>query len=71
MLPDIEFLRECIQKAFDDLKDAKASVHKGRPKAMASTAKTAGAPKDASIMYRRVSKTPRKSKADPKTGKAK
>lgn len=71
MMPDIEFFRECIQKAFDDLKDAKASVQKGKPKAKASTAKTAAAPKDASIMYRRVSKTPRKSKADPKTGKAK
>jgi len=60
IMPDIEFFRECIQTAFAQLRDAKPVVGKGKTKAKAPAAQKAGQPQDASVMYRRVSKTPRK-----------
>ncbi len=58
IMPDIEFFRECIEAAFVQLRDAKPAV--GRRKAKSTPVKKAPQPKDASVMYRRVSKTPRR-----------
>ncbi len=58
IMPDIEFFRECIEAAFVQLRDAKPAA--GRRKARTTPAKKAPQPKDASVMYRRVSKTPRR-----------
>ncbi|MEP3224380.1 MAG: wax ester/triacylglycerol synthase family O-acyltransferase [Parasphingorhabdus sp.] len=60
IMPDIEFFRECLQAAFVQLRDAKPGTGKRAAKAKAAPKKKAAKPQDASIMYRRVSKTPRK-----------
>jgi len=60
MMPDVEFFRECLQRAFDELKDAKPSAAASRTKKTAVAAKKPVTPTDGSVMYRRVSKKPRK-----------
>ncbi len=59
MMPDIEFFRECLQRAFNELRDAKPSAATGRTKKPAAAAKKTVTPKDGSVMYRRVAKKPR------------
>ncbi len=60
IMPDVEFFRECLQKAFNELKSAKPSASASRQKKPAPSARKKAEPKDASVMYRRVSKKPRK-----------
>ncbi len=60
MMPDVEFFRECLQRAFDELKDAKPSAAASRTKKTAVASKKPVTPTDGSVMYRRVSKKPRK-----------
>jgi len=60
MMPDVEFFRECLQRAFDELKDAKPSAAASRAKKPAVASKKPVTPADGSVMYRRVSKKPRK-----------
>lgn len=62
IMPDIEFFRECIESAFVQLRDAKPAVGKRNAKAKITKTpiKKAAQPKDASVMYRRVSKAPRR-----------
>ena len=59
MMPDIEFFRECLQRAFDELKNAKPSADAGRTKKAATVSKKPVTPQDGSVMYRRVTKKPR------------
>ena len=59
MMPDIEFFRECLQRAFDELKDAKPSADAGLTKKTAAAPKKPATPSDGSVMYRRVAKKPR------------
>lgn len=67
IMPDIEFFRECLQDSFDELKNAKPKNGAGKGKTTARTAKKAAAPGDAAVMYRRVSKKPRKAAQPKKT----
>ncbi|WP_417621514.1 WS/DGAT/MGAT family O-acyltransferase [Parasphingorhabdus sp.] len=64
MMPDVEFFRECLQKAFNELGDAKPNMRvSGTNKTtMASKSVASKKPavrKDGSVMYRRVAKKPR------------
>ena len=59
MMPDIEFFRECLQRAFNELQDAKPSVNAGLTKKAVAEPKKPVAPSDGSVMYRRVAKKPR------------
>ena len=59
MMPDIEFFRECLQRAFDELKDAKPGANAGQAKKAAAVPKKPPMPADGSVMYRRVAKKPR------------
>lgn len=65
MMPDIEFFRECLQRAFDELKDAKASANAGGTKKTAAVSKRPVRPNDGSVMYRRVAKKPRATGSKP------
>ncbi|MEH6756482.1 MAG: wax ester/triacylglycerol synthase family O-acyltransferase [Parasphingorhabdus sp.] len=60
MMPDIEFFRESIQIAFDELLDAKPVVGKAKTEAKAAPVKKAAETEGKSVMYRRVSKSPRR-----------
>jgi diacylglycerol O-acyltransferase / wax synthase len=59
MMPDIEFFRECLQRAFNELRDAKPGAVASRTKKPAVASKKPVTPKDGSVMYRRVAKKPR------------
>ena len=59
MMPDVEFFRECLQRAFNELRDAKPSTAKRQAKKTAVASKKPAAPQDGSVMYRRVAKKPR------------
>jgi WS/DGAT/MGAT family acyltransferase len=59
MMPDIEFFRECLQRAFNELRDAKPNAVVRRTKKAAVASKKPVTPKDGSVMYRRVAKRPR------------
>ncbi len=59
IMPDIEFFRECLQRAFNELRDAKPNADVRRRKKAAPATKKKVAPKDGSVMYRRVAKKPR------------
>ncbi|MEO9600547.1 wax ester/triacylglycerol synthase family O-acyltransferase [Parasphingorhabdus sp.] len=59
MMPDVEFFRECLQKAFEELRDAIPNAVARRTKKTAVTSKKPVTPKDGSVMYRRVAKKPR------------
>ncbi|WP_417609264.1 WS/DGAT/MGAT family O-acyltransferase [Parasphingorhabdus sp.] len=59
MMPDVEFFRECLQRAFNELKDAKPSAVVNRTKKTAAASKKPASSKDGSVMYRRVAKKPR------------
>ncbi len=65
MMPDVEFFRECLQRAFDELRDAKPSAAAHHTKKPAAAAKMPVTPKDGSVMYRRVAKKPRASASKP------
>jgi diacylglycerol O-acyltransferase len=56
MMPDVEFFRECLQRAFDELRDATPSIEAGRTKKPAAVSKKPETPRDGSVMYRRVTK---------------
>lgn len=64
IMPDIEFFRECIKTAFVQLRDAKPVNGKAKTKPKAAPAKKVAQIQDASVMYRRVSKTPRRAQPD-------
>lgn len=59
MMPDVEFFRECLQRAFNELRDAKPSAVARRTKKATVASKKPETPKDGSVMYRRVAKKPR------------
>ena len=59
MMPDVEFFRECLQRAFDELRDAKPSAVSRPPKKVAVASEKTAASKEGSVMYRRVAKKPR------------
>ncbi len=59
IMPDVEFFRECLQRAFNELRDAKPSAVARRTKKTVVASKKAAAPKEGSVMYRRVAKKPR------------
>ncbi|WP_373490020.1 wax ester/triacylglycerol synthase family O-acyltransferase [Parasphingorhabdus sp.] len=59
MMPDVEFFRECLQRAFDELQDAKPSATAKQSKKPAEAVKPPVTSKDGSVMYRRVAKKPR------------
>nr|WHW29362.1 putative wax ester/diacylglycerol synthase family O-acyltransferase [uncultured bacterium] len=59
MMPDVEFFRECLQRAFNELRDAKPSTAKRQTKKAAVALKKPATSKDGSVMYRRVAKKPR------------
>jgi hypothetical protein len=65
MMPDVEFFRECLQRAFDELRDAKPSATAKQSKKSAKAVKPPVTSKDGSVMYRRVAKKPRASSAKP------
>ncbi len=65
MMPDIEFFRECLQRAFNELKDAEPSADAGQTKKAAAVPKRSPAPADGSVMYRRVAKKPRATGSGP------
>ncbi len=72
MMPDISFFRECLEKSFNQLRNAKAAANIGgeTKKSSKSTAKAKAKEAEPSPMgsnYRRVSKTPRR----PNRGKSK
>lgn len=72
IMPDIEFFRDSIQKSFAELRDAKPVAGKAKTKARATPTKKSPQSQDASVMYRRVSKTPRRAPKDKaKQGKVK
>ena len=60
IMPDIEFFRECLQKAFEELQEAKPAKTAKKPKKVEPSTKKPASPKDGSVMYRRVAKKPRK-----------
>ena len=59
MMPDVEFFRECIQRAFDELRDAKPSTAKRQTNKVAVESKKPVTSNDGSVMYRRVARKPR------------
>lgn len=59
MMPDVEFFRECLQRAYNELRDAKPSAVVRRTKKTAAASKKSAAPNEGSVMYRRVAKKPR------------
>lgn len=59
MMPDIEFFRECLQRAYNELRDAKPSAVAHRTRKTAVASEKPIMPKDGSVMYRRVAKKPR------------
>jgi len=63
IMPDIEFFIECIKKAFDELRVAKANRTVKKAPAKAKTVEKAAKPGPLGSNYRRVSKTSRKKQA--------
>ena len=59
MMPDIEFFRECLQRAFKELRDAKPNAGARQTKKTAVAPKKPLTPGDGSVMYRRVARKPR------------
>ncbi|MGB5485074.1 WS/DGAT/MGAT family O-acyltransferase [Parasphingorhabdus sp.] len=59
MMPDVEFFRECLQRAFNELRDAKPGTAKRQIKETAAASKKPATSTDGSVMYRRVAKKPR------------
>ena len=62
IMPDIDFFVECLKKAFQELKVAKANRAVKKAPAKAKTEQKPAAPQPLGANYRRVSKTPRKKK---------
>ncbi|WP_417594383.1 WS/DGAT/MGAT family O-acyltransferase [Parasphingorhabdus sp.] len=60
MMPDIEFFRECLQRAFKELRDAKPKAGARQTKKAAVAPKKPLTPGDGSVMYRRVARKPRR-----------
>lgn len=60
IMPDIEFFIECLQKAFGELRDAKSLVGANAKQTTAATVNRKAEIRDPSVMYRKVSRTPRK-----------
>lgn len=60
IMPDVEFFRECLQRAFNELRDAKPAAVVRRPKKATVASKRPVTLKEGSVMYRRVAKKPRK-----------
>lgn len=59
MMPDVEFFRECLQRAFNELRDAKPSTAKRQAVKTVVVSKKPMTSNDGSVMYRRVAKRPR------------
>lgn len=59
IMPDVEFFRECLQGAFNELRDAKPAAVARRTKKAAAASERPVESKDGSVMYRRVAKKPR------------
>ncbi|VWX56675.1 WS/DGAT/MGAT family O-acyltransferase [Sphingorhabdus sp. 109] len=59
IMPDIEFFRECLQKAFNELRDAKPGKVVQQPRKASEAPKKQPVSADGSVMYRRVAKKPR------------
>ncbi|WP_254305434.1 WS/DGAT domain-containing protein [Sphingopyxis sp. BSNA05] len=65
IMPDVEFFRECLQKAFNELRDAKPSEVVKQPKKASKVPEKPPVSADGSVMYRRVTKKPRTVAAKP------
>ena len=59
MMPDVEFFRECLQRAFNELRDAKPNAAARQTKKTAVAPKEPATSQDGSVMYRRVARKPR------------
>ena len=59
MMPDVEFFRECLQRAFNELRDAKPNAGARQTKKTTVAVKKPVTPRDGSVMYRRVARKPR------------
>ncbi|MEH6789554.1 WS/DGAT/MGAT family O-acyltransferase [Parasphingorhabdus sp.] len=68
MMPDVEFFRECLQLAFDELREAKASSVVQRIEKAAAEPDKPIVPTDGSVMYRRVARKPRATGTKPVGG---
>ena len=59
MMPDVEFFRECLQRAFNELRDAKPGAAKSQAVKAAEVSTKPAMSSDGSVMYRRVARKPR------------